>query len=143
MERGPRRDANWLAGVIVVDTSAWIEFLRGTGSPACELVDDLLDDGFVTCDPVVMEVLAGARDDAHLAELRGLLGRGTSVSTTTEDFEAAAAIYRACRRRGLTPRGTVDCLIAAIARRGGYAVLSADRDFGSVAAVARVDLVAV
>jgi predicted nucleic acid-binding protein len=45
--------------VIVVDTSAWIEFLRDTGSPVCIAVEDLLDDEIAICDPISMEVLAG------------------------------------------------------------------------------------
>ena len=47
--------------MIFIDTSAWIEFLRNTGSPVCTLVDELLDSEIAICDTVRMEVLAGAR----------------------------------------------------------------------------------
>ncbi len=50
--------------MILVDTSAWIEFLRDTGSTACNLVDGLLDEEIAVCDVVRMEVFAGARDEA-------------------------------------------------------------------------------
>lgn len=55
-----------------------------------------------TCDPVRTEVLAGARDERHLRELRGLLARATSIPTLPTDFEDAAGWYRTCRRNGDT-----------------------------------------
>ena len=61
--------------MILIDSSAWIEFLRGTGSAVCDEVDRLLDADVAITDPVLMEVLAGARDEHHLQQLRGLLGR--------------------------------------------------------------------
>ena len=60
----------------LIDTSAWIEYLRDTGSRACELVDGLVVAGFVTTYPVRMELFAGARSTSHLDQLRRLLGRG-------------------------------------------------------------------
>ena len=59
--------------MILIDTSAWVEFLRDTGSPICQRVDDLLATEIATCDVVRMEVLAGARDEQHLQQLRRLL----------------------------------------------------------------------
>lgn len=118
---------------VLVDTSAWIEFLRDTGSPACRRVDRLLVDEIATCDPIRMEVLAGARDEAHLADLRRLLARATVLPTEPADYEVAASLYRACRRRGETVRRLIDCLIAAIAIRGQVPVLHADVDFDVLA----------
>ena len=122
--------------MILVDTSAWVEFLRDTGTPACEAVDRVLGHGFATCDPVRMEVLAGARDEAHLRLLRGLLARGTALPTATGDYELAAAMYRTCRRNGGTVRKLVDCLIGAVAVRHGASVLHADSDFDVLATYA-------
>lgn len=119
--------------MILVDTSAWIEFLRDTGSPACRRVDALLDGGTATCDPVVMEVLAGARGEQHLSDLRRLLGRAELVRAESVDFELAASLYRTCRRQGETVRKLIDCLIAATAVRAGLAVLHADSDFDVLA----------
>ena len=53
--------------MILVDTSAWIEFLRDTGTPVCDEVDRLLARDVAICDAIRMEVLAGARDDALAA----------------------------------------------------------------------------
>lgn len=119
--------------MILIDTSAWIEFLRDTGSPICEEVDRLLGEKIATCDAVRMEVLAGARDETHLRQLRGLLARATNLGTGPADYEAAAALYRTCRRNGETVRKLVDCLIAAIAVREVLPVLHADVDFDALA----------
>jgi len=115
--------------MILVDTSAWIEFLRDTGSPVCQRVDDLLDGDIATCDPVRMEVMAGARDEAHLARLRGLLARGATLPVGPAEYEQAAALYRTCRRGGETVRRLIDCLVAAAALGAGASVLHADADY--------------
>lgn len=119
--------------MILIDTSAWIEFLRGTGSPLCDEVDRLLATDIAICDPVRMEILAGARDEAHLRQLRGLLARATLLPTGTADHESAAALYRTCRRRGETVRTLIDCLIAAVAMREATPILHADADFDVLA----------
>jgi predicted nucleic acid-binding protein len=119
--------------VILVDTSAWVEFLRDTGSPVCEEVDRLLARDIAVCDAVRMEVLAGARDDAHLRRLRGLLARAVVLPTEPVDYEFAAALHRSCRRRGETVRKLIDCLIGAVAARHGTPVLHADADFDTLA----------
>ena len=124
--------------MILVDTSAWIEFLRDTGSPTATAVDALLDDGLATCDVVVMEVLAGARDDAHLQSLRRLLAGATMLSLVPLDYEDAATLYRTCRREGVTVRRLVDCLIAAVAIRTGASVLHQDADFAGLARCTRL-----
>jgi len=119
--------------LILVDTSAWVEFLRDTGSPVCQRVDDLLDDDIATCHPVRMEVLAGARDEAHLNDLRRLLARASLLPTRATDYEQAAGLYRTCRRSGESVRRLIDCLIAATAMRAGIPVLHADADFDALA----------
>lgn len=86
----PRRAALRPHDVILVDTSAWIEFLRNTGSSTCNRVDALLESEIATCDAVRMEVLAGARDERHLGSLRGLLACAVVIPTGPADCDAAA-----------------------------------------------------
>lgn len=117
----------------LVDTSAWVEFLRDTGSPACIAVDRLLEGEIAICDAVSMELLAGARDEGQLAQLRGMLARTTVLPTTSAHYELAAAMYRACRIRGGTVRKLIDCLIGAVATKAGHDVLHADADFETLA----------
>lgn len=118
--------------MILVDTSAWVEFLRDTGSRVCLRVDELLDEEISTSDPIRMEVLAGARDEQHLALLRRLLARASLLSTTTADYDQAAALYRQCRTRGETVRKLIDCLIASVAIRSECTILHCDADFDAL-----------
>jgi predicted nucleic acid-binding protein len=80
-----------------------------------------------------MEVLAGARDQEHLEQLRRLLARATLLPTESIDFDATAAVYRSCRRQGRTVRKLIDCLIAAVAMRANAALLHMDQDFTAIA----------
>ncbi len=118
--------------MILVDTSAWVEFLRDTGTPVCDEVDRLLAEGAAVCDPVRMEVLAGARSGAHLNDLRRLLARATALGTQAVDWDTAAAFHRRCRHNGETVRSLVDCLIGAVAVRHAVPVLHADRDYDAL-----------
>lgn len=115
--------------MILVDTSAWVEFLRDTGSPVCAEVDRLLARDIAVCDAVRMEVLAGARNEAHAHQLRRLLARAVTLPTEPADYDSAATLYRTCRQAGDTVRRMIDCLIAAVAVREGVTVLHADADF--------------
>ncbi len=115
--------------MILIDTSAWVEFLRDTGSTTCNRVEALLASEIATCDMVRMEVLAGARDEHHLRNLRGLLARAVSIPTTSANYELGASLYRRCRQRGETVRKLVDCLIASVAIRAGAPLLHRDADF--------------
>lgn len=122
--------------MILVDTSAWVEFLRGTGSEADERIARLLPDpgGLATNDVILMEVLAGARDESHRYRLRRLLARCRFMPVEGPgDYEDAATLYRACRRGGETVRVLTDCLIAAAAIRTGTPILHRDADFEAIA----------
>ena len=118
--------------MILIDTSAWVEFLRGTGSPVCDRVETLLDADMATCHPVRMEVLAGARDEYHLERLRRLLARAVMVPTEPADYDEAAALFRRCRRQGETVRRLIDCLIAAVAIRADTPILHHDADYDAL-----------
>ena len=94
--------------MVLIDTSAWVEYLRDTGSAVCVAVQELLDDESVSCDPVRMEVVAGARDERHRQRLMGLFARTVLIPTESADFDAAAELYRRCRRAGETVRSFID-----------------------------------
>lgn len=114
--------------MILVDTSVWIELLNGRATA----IDPLQ---FVTCGPVVQEVLQGLRDGR---EARAFAAAFEAVECLGDPlprrmFAAAAEIYRSGRRRGLTIRSSVDCLIAAIAIEYDIPVWHRDRDFDVIA----------
>jgi predicted nucleic acid-binding protein len=115
--------------MILVDTSAWIEFLRDTASPTCKRVQELLAQDIAIADPIRMEVLAGARNERHLTQLRRLLTRGPILHTSPTDYDQAASLYRQCRANGETVRKLIDCLIAAVAIRNEITILHLDADF--------------
>ncbi len=119
--------------MLLVDTSAWIEFLRDTGSEVSSLVEDALSGEAVVCDAVRMEVFAGARNEAHLSNLQGLLELAEAIPTLPSDYEDAAILYRRCRVEGETVRKILDCLIAAVAIRVNAPILHRDADFDVLA----------
>jgi predicted nucleic acid-binding protein len=129
--------------VILADTSAWVEYDRATGSRVDRRLTELItaDGPLAVTEPVIMEVVAGARSDDREADLRRLLLRFTLLGfDAAADFDAAATIYRRCRRAGVTPRGMVDCMIASVALRHRASLLAADVDLGRVASVVAIDL---
>jgi predicted nucleic acid-binding protein len=134
--------------VILADTSAWVEFDRATGSAVDQRLTALITAGgtaagnsVAVTEPVMMEVLAGARSDQRESDLRRLLLRFHLLRfEAVADFDGAARIYRRCRRAGVTPRGMVDCMIAAVALRTGATLLSQDVDMDRLARVAGLAL---
>lgn len=123
--------------MLLVDTSAWIEYFRATDSAAAREVRRLMStesDRVVMCEPVAMEILSGAvREDVH-AKLTDLVNGLPSLRVDDAvDFRSAATIYRTARRHGKTIRSITDCLIAAVAMRHGATVLHRDADFDAIA----------
>jgi predicted nucleic acid-binding protein len=128
---------------VLVDTSAWVEYLRGTGSRHHAYVRRAIarDDPLGWTDPVLYELTAGAASAARAGELRALLLRGPFLAVAgLRDWERAADLYRTARSRGLTVRSAVDCLVAAVALRTTTPVVARDRDFAVLAEISDLDL---
>jgi predicted nucleic acid-binding protein len=129
--------------MILADTSAWVEYDRATGSPVDQRMSELIatDGPLAISEPVVMEVMSGARNEERETELRRLLLRFQLLGfDVAADFDAAARIYHQCRRVGVTPRGLIDCMIASVASRNTAALLAHDADLVRVAQVVGIDL---
>jgi predicted nucleic acid-binding protein len=123
--------------LILADTSAWVEYLRRTGSDVNVRMRELIAEPnqLVVTDAVLMELLAGERDPGGVDRLRRLLRRCVFARTEAPlDYESAAAVYRACRRAGYVVGSQLDCLVAAVAIRTELPLLHADRDFDAIAA---------
>jgi len=131
--------------VILVDSSAWIEFQRATGSSADRRLTSAIESNepLATMGLILLEILAGARDEQQARDLRRLLDRCQLLPLADPfDFESAATLYRSCRREGITIRRLPDCLIAAVAMRTETALLHQDADFDAIARHAPLAVVA-
>ncbi|UJW35702.1 PIN domain nuclease [Saccharothrix sp. AJ9571] len=122
----------------LIDTSAWIEWLRDTGSPAAEAVGELRKDPqrIAVTQPVAMEVRAGTKRK-NLALVDRLLDNAVQLGVEPDlDFDTAGELYLRCREIGKPVRVLMDCLIASVALRTGAVLLHQDRDYDTMAAVA-------
>lgn len=121
----------------IVDSSAWIEYLRRTGSRADAEVTQMVEREWPNAgvtEPVVMELLAGARDRENFLRLERLLEAMPLCQVDPVcDFGEAGALYRYLRDKGISIRSQVDCLIAATAWRRDATIVHADRDFDVIA----------
>ena len=129
--------------MILVDTSSWVEFDRKTGSPAHLRVRDLLPERteLAVTDPVIAEVLMGARNEEREAALRRFMAGFCQLPFQTPgDCDGAVSIYRKCRANSITPRGLIDCMIASVAIRNDVPVLSHDKDMARIASVTSMKL---
>lgn len=127
--------------MIVVDTSAWIEYLRATESSADLLLTDALEQDRVlgVPDVVRLELLAGVRESG-VAGVTTLLARAVPLPAAPGDSDVAASLYRRAREQGRTVRSLVDCLVAATALRADAPLLAQDRDFAVLATVSDLQL---
>lgn len=114
----------------LVDSSVWIDFLRGLRTPEVDHLRQLLREGEVVLAAVIVqELLQGARSEAALAELRQRLLDLPLLATELASHVAAGELYARCRRQGITPRSPHDCLIAALAVAHDVELFAVDRDF--------------
>jgi len=119
--------------MIFVDTSVLVDYLRGKSTPAVEMLASLDANGVPYSIPFLccQEILQGARDEREWRLLRGNLSTQRLVlpaAPVTLHWEAAR-IFFDCRRRGLTVRSSVDCLIAAQAIESAATLLHDDEDY--------------
>jgi len=129
---------------VIVDTSVWIDYFAGRGTWQVALVVEELEAERPVglTDFVYTEILRGIRHDSDLLAVeRQLLALDILQVAGLDDFRAAALLYRAARRRGLTIRRTADCLIAAVCIRAGRPLLHADVDFDRLAEVSALEIV--
>ena len=124
---------------MLVNTAVWIELLSGKPQRAIR-EQELL--GFVTCGPIVQEVLQELRPGPLSDSFREAFLSIPVLSDPTplRLFISAAAIYQHGRRKGFTIRSSVDCLIAAIAIENSVPVWHRDRDFGAIARYTRLEV---
>jgi predicted nucleic acid-binding protein len=124
--------------LILIDTSAFIEFLNHTGSPFDKDIEHLIsnEEDLALADITITEILQGIKDDKEFNEIKKSLMAFPIYSLKGVDsYIAAAELYRKCRKKGLTIRSTIDLLISQITIENDFILLHNDNDFGNVASV--------
>ena len=128
-------EGNAEGGLVLIDTSVWIEALRPGGDEGCRrAVARLVEEGqAATCEIIIAELLRGAADEEQAKEWAGML-RALEVLPMDGVAEVAGRISRRGRARGMTqPLG--DVLIAAVALKHGAALLHRDRHLSEIAGI--------
>ena len=122
--------------MLLVDSSVWIDWLRGAATNAVRFVQarEAFEEIALT-QMIYLEVLQGVSSDRQYAQCQRVLGAQTILQPldVLETFEAAALLFRKARNKGLTIRKSTDCLIAAIALEQGAMLVHNDRDFLALA----------
>jgi predicted nucleic acid-binding protein len=114
--------------MILIDTSAWIEFFRGR-DPFAAAVDEALDSGEAAiCGPIEMELRRGLADERERNTVLPLLEACHVLGQPAQLWTDAGDLGFLLRRRGITPK-SIDLLIAAYALSHSAALLTRDKDF--------------
>lgn len=122
--------------MIVVDTTVWIDFLEERDTPFDLRLKRLVEEGasLALTDIIYCEVLQGIREDKTYRRTREILRSYPILRVQgLKTFDRAATVYRDCRKKGLTIRSTVDCLIAATCLEADAELYHNDRDFDAIA----------
>lgn len=122
--------------MILVDTSVWIDFFRGEDIWYRHALHNLIEDEEDICLTVLIltELLQGIKRDSDYRAVKGfLLDLPIFSPKDIDSYSKAAEIYRACRKKGITIRRTLDCLIAQTAIDHDLCLLHNDRDFDLIA----------
>ena len=117
--------------MIVVDTSVWIDYLRGTATPQADKLDRLLGvTPLAIGDLILAEVLQGCSSEREFNAVRKTLGALELVVLGGEAVAIESARnFRRLRARGVTVRKTIDTVIATRCILDGFELLHDDRDF--------------
>lgn len=124
--------------MILIDASAFIEFLNRSGSRADTLIEQLIrnNDNIAIADITLTEILQGIKNDREYHDVKASLLTFPILSLKgAESYISTAELHRKCREKGLTIRSTIDLLVAQIALEQRATLLHNDRDFDAIARV--------
>ncbi len=120
--------------IVVVDSSVWIDFFSGRPDRQVERLEQLLaaGDDVCLCGIILAEILQGVRSDIDYRKTKAYLESLLYLPMDRRTFEMAAEIYRSLRKKGVTVRKPVDCMIASVAIEQDIPLLHNDRDFDPI-----------
>ena len=121
--------------VTLVDTTVWIDFFLNKDTAQTQTLQHMLNasEDICICGVILAEVLQGIREDADYEAVASRFDAFLFLPMHQRTFVNAAQLYRALRRRGITIRNAVDCMIAAVAIEHDVPLLHQDRDFNPIA----------
>lgn len=121
--------------MILVDSNAWADFFNGVDAPHVRRLDAALEEreDLVLLPIIVTEVLQGFRRDSGFRRAERVLVTLPVFEPTLASYVRAAALFRFLRRKGVTVRGAIDCVIAQACLDLEAELLSPDRDFRHIA----------
>ena len=122
--------------MVLVDTTVWIDFFAAKSTPEVAKLERLLneEEDICTCGIILTEVLQGIREDEDYQRTLSGFGTFLFLPMSRQTFVRAAELYRSLRRRGVTIRKPIDCMIASIAIEHDIALFHNDRDFDPIEA---------
>lgn len=117
--------------MILVDSTVWIDYFRGTGTPQVELLDGMLGRiPLAVGDLIVTEVLQGVQNDRQFNLVRRTFDAFTQIELAGHDIAVKAARnFRVLRAKGITVRKTIDTIIATRCIEENLTLLHDDKDF--------------
>jgi predicted nucleic acid-binding protein len=120
--------------VVLVDTTVWVDFFNDRNAPHVQTLEHLVADeeDICTCGVILAEVLQGIREDTDYSRTLSRFDSFLFLPMDRRTFVKAAELYRSLRRRGITIRKTVDCMIAAVAIEHSIPLLHNDKDFDPI-----------
>lgn len=117
--------------MILVDSTVWIDYFNGRATPETDFLDEILSTHLILVGDIILaEVLQGFRRDEDFEQAqRKLSGFIQARMLSPRLAVRSAENYRYLRKRGITVRATIDCLIATFAIEGRHELLHCDSDF--------------
>jgi len=117
--------------MVLVDTTVWIDFFSACSLPHVETLEKLIvkREDICICGIILTEVLQGIRKDSEFRKTRDLFEKLIFLPMRHSTFLQSANIYRILRRKGITIRKSMDCMIASVAIENNVSLLHNDKDF--------------
>lgn len=121
--------------IVLVDTTVWIDFFADRDEPHVATLQELIEteEDISLCGVILAEVLQGIRSDTEFFKTKEYLGDLVFLPMRQASFLRAAEVYRSLRKKGITIRKPVDCMIASVAIEYDIHLLHNDRDFDHMA----------
>lgn len=119
---------------VLVDSTVWIDFFKNRPSPKTVLLEQLIlnREDICICGFILTEVLQGIRDEKQYVTTKLQFSQLLYLEEDRSTFELGATLCRELRKRGITIRNSIDCLIAGLVLQQGVYFLESDRDYSFI-----------